>query len=79
MRVENTVISYLANQGDNVAQRAQRGGQGMNRAPNLHVDTPPLPLLHSVDEGKKRRPWVLSVCPPDLGSSPHVWVVAHLN
>ena len=40
------VISYLANQGDNIAHRAQRGGQGANRVPNLRVDAPPFPLLY---------------------------------
>ena len=45
MRVGNKVISYLANRGDDIAQRAQRGGHGANRGPNLHVDTSPFPLL----------------------------------
>ena len=35
MRVGSTVISYLANRGDNVAQRAQHGGHGVNRGPKL--------------------------------------------
>lgn len=50
------VISYLANQGDDVAQQAQRGGQGVNRGSNLHVDAPPSPLLRGVVESKKHRP-----------------------
>ena len=45
MRVGSTVISYLANRSDNVAHRAQHGGQDANHIPNLHVDTPPFPLL----------------------------------
>ena len=45
MRVKSTVISYLANRGDNVAHLAQHSGQGTNRVPNLHVDAPPIPLL----------------------------------
>ena len=40
--VRSTVISYLANRGDNVAHRAQHGGQGMNRVPNLRVDQRPV-------------------------------------
>ena len=44
MRVGSTVISYLANQGDNVMHRAQHGGQGANRVPNLCVDATPFPL-----------------------------------
>ena len=39
------VISYLANRGDNVTQRAQHGGQGVNHIPNLHVDAPPFSLF----------------------------------
>ena len=35
MRVESTIISYLANWGDNIAHRAHYGGQGTNRVPNL--------------------------------------------
>ena len=45
------VISYLANRGDNVAHRAQHGGQGANHVPNLHVDAPPFPLLYRFIKG----------------------------
>jgi len=51
MRVGSTVISYLANWGDNVAHRAQHGGQGANRVPNLCVDAPRFPLLCYFIEG----------------------------
>ena len=51
MRVGITVISYLANQGDNVAHRAQHGGQGTNRVTNLCVDAPPFPLLYFIIKG----------------------------
>ena len=45
------VILYLANRGDNVTHRAQHGGQGANRIPNLRVDAPPFPLLCCFIEG----------------------------
>ena len=79
MWVRSTVISYLANWGDNVAQRAQHGGQGMNHDPNLHVDAPPFLLLRDVVQGKERRSQVPPVSPLDLGSSPSVRVTADPN
>ena len=51
MRVRSMVISYLASQGDNVVHRAQHGGQGVNRVPNLRVDAPLFPLLYCFIKG----------------------------
>ena len=51
MRVGSMVISYLANRGYNVTHRAQYGGQGANRGPNLRVDAPLFPLLCRFIEG----------------------------
>ena len=51
MRVGSTIISYLATRGDNVVHQAQHGGHGVNRIPNLCVDTPPFPLLYCFIEG----------------------------
>jgi len=45
------VISYLANQGNNVMHGAQHGSQGVNRGPNIYVDAPPFPLLCYIIEG----------------------------
>ena len=51
MRVGSTVMSYLASRGGNVGHRAQHGGQGANRIPNLRVDALPFPLLCYFIEG----------------------------
>ena len=57
------VISYLANQGDNVTHGDQHGGQGTNRGPNLRVDAPPFPLLCYIIKGNNldQRPGWLRV------------------
>jgi hypothetical protein len=72
MRVESTDVSYLASQGNDVAQH---DGQGANHGPNLRVDAPSF-LLHDVIKGEEHRSWVPPVNPLDLGSSPRVWVIA---
>ena len=72
-------MTYLANRHDDVLQRVQRGGQGVDRDPDPRVNVPPPPLLYGVIEGKERRPRVPPVEPPDLGSSLGVWVAADLD
>jgi hypothetical protein len=49
----------------------------MKRSPNLCVDAPPFLLLHSIIKGEEHCPLVLSISPPDLGSSLLMRVTAH--
>jgi hypothetical protein len=51
----------------------------MNCGPDLSVDAPPFLLLCGIIKGKERCPWVPLISSPDMRSSPHVWVTAHLD
>jgi hypothetical protein len=46
-------VSYPANWSDDVVQRAQRGGQGVDHGPNSYVDAATL-LLYGVIKGEDR-------------------------
>ena len=73
MKVGNVNALYLTNWSDNILQRTQHGGQGVDRDPHLRMDA----LLCGGSEGEEHLPWVLTVGPPDLGSSLGVRVTAN--
>jgi hypothetical protein len=49
----------------------------MNNGPDPRVDAPKFRLLCGVVKGKERLLPVPLVSPPDLGSSPRMWVMTH--
>jgi len=79
MKVGDIDMTYLADQRDDVLQRVQRGGQGVEHDLDTGLNVPPLPLLCGIIKGEEHRPRVSLVGPLDLGSSAGMVVTIDLD